>query len=113
MNYFTEKEFACKCCGVSKVDDDFLERLNFARERAGIPFKITSGYRCPKHDAEVGGKGNHDKGKASDIECDSSVNRYKMIVALLDAGFTRIGVAKTFIHADTLGDKPQHVIWLY
>lgn len=113
MNYFKEKEFACKCCGVSKIDPDFLAMLNEARERAGVPFVITSGYRCPKHDAEVGGKGNHDMGKASDVKCDNSTNRFKMIGAFIEAGFTRIGIAKTFIHVDTCEDKPQMVCWMY
>jgi zinc D-Ala-D-Ala carboxypeptidase len=113
MNYFAEKEFACRCCGVSKVDDSFLEMLNDARRIADIPFSISSGYRCPKHDAAVGGKGNHDTGKASDVKCDNSSDRIKMISAFLKAGFTRIGIAKTFIHVDTCEDKPQHVCWVY
>jgi len=113
MNYFTEKEFACKCCGVSKVDPNFLDRLNSAREISSIPFIIISGYRCPKHDADVDGKGNHDKGKAADIKCEDSVTRLKMLCAFVRSGFKRIGIAKTFIHVDTCDDKPQQVCWLY
>ena len=35
-----------------------------------------------------------------------------MVNALLNAGFRRIGIANTFIHADLDKQKP-HAIWLY
>jgi hypothetical protein len=33
--------------------------------------------------------------------------------SLLAAGFERIGIAKTFIHADRDLDLPGDVVWLY
>ena len=36
----------------------FLKKLDDARGRAKIPFKITSGYRTPKHNTKVGGVKN-------------------------------------------------------
>jgi len=50
---------------------------------------------------------------AVDIKAVTSETRYKVISALLAAGFTRIGIAKTFIHADTDPDKPANLTWVY
>lgn len=113
--YFTPKEFACSCCGVSTMKPSFLYLLNKARADAGVSFVITSGYRCPEHNAEVGGvKGSsHTKGCAVDIRCTSGNKRFKVIQSLLDAGFTRVGVSKNFIHVDNDESKPANVIWTY
>lgn len=114
-NYFKESEFACKHCGVSKMNPDTIEKLNKARELAGIPFIITSGYRCEAHNRAVGGKseGAHTSGHAVDIKADTSRPRFLIIDALIKAGFTRIGIAKTFIHVDDDPGKDQKVMWDY
>ena len=43
--------------------------LDPARQKYGGPVLVNSGYRCPKHNAEVGGVANsqHMKGEAADI----------------------------------------------
>ena len=116
-NYFSRKELECRCCGVCLVDDNLISRLNQARELAGIPFIITSGYRCEKHNAEVGGvpTSSHTKGLAVDIAFKDSNQCFKIMKSLLDAGFNRIGInfAKSFIHCDIDGDKPQNVLFKY
>lgn len=45
--------------------------LDPARRVFGGPVSVSSGYRCPKHNAEVGGVGGsqHLKGEAADICC--------------------------------------------
>ena len=48
---------------------------------------------------------------AVDIACDDSVTRQKIVSGLIKAGFTRIGISKTFIHADN--DLKTDAIWLY
>lgn len=112
MKYFKLDEFKCKCCGQAKMDDTFLSMIDDARDIAGIPFKINSGYRCPKHNKEVGSTSkNHTSGKAADISATTGPARFKIISALLDAGFTRIGIARTFIHADSM-DLTES-IWFY
>lgn len=92
-----------------------LEKLDFARTIANIPFIITSGYRCEAHNEAVGGKSNsaHTRGRAADIKATDSRSRFLIVEALLAAGFTRIGVAKTFIHADDDPTLPQEVMWDY
>lgn len=116
MQYFRTSEFRCKCgCGTTVVETELLDRLEIARGIAGIPFVVTSGYRCPAHNERVGGKSNsaHVKGLAADIRTHSSGDRYVIMLALLDAGFTRIGVARSFIHVDCDKSLPQNVMWEY
>lgn len=115
LNYFTIDEFKCPCCGKADMNKVFLKHLDIARGVAETPFFITSGYRCKKHNEEIGGSPNssHMKGLAADIKATTSTERYKIIKALLNTGFTRIGVGKDFIHVDMDKDKVQEVIWTY
>lgn len=115
-NYFKPEEFACKCgCGVNNIQEELIKKLNVARNIAGVPFKITSGYRCPEHNKKVGGVANssHIDGSAVDIYCDNDSDRFKIILGLLIAGFTRIGIGKDFIHCDIDAKKSPDVIWKY
>ena len=103
-----------------KMDATFLQMLDDARGIAGIPFKITSGYRTKEHNIEIykrlGKKpidSAHLKVKAADISCSSSRERWIIITALQDAGFNRIGIANNFIHVDSDENKSPNVIWTY
>ena len=116
MKYFTLDEFDSpdhEGSGVN-MDSNFLELLNNAREIAGIPFKITSGYRTSEHNQKVGGVQNssHLNGLAADIAVRSGNERYIILNALIRAGFKRIGIAKTYIHCDTDADK-NNSVWVY
>lgn len=116
LRHFSPTEFACKCgcgAGMEKMDPVFLGMLDEARELAGIPFVLTSAYRCPKHNRAVGGVEDsaHVRGHAVDIRCASSHERFRIVSALLEAGFRRIEAAPTWIHADTDPAKPQDVIF--
>lgn len=114
-NYFTRKELECKCCGVCLISDDLLGRLNHAREIAGIPIVLNSAYRCEKHNDAVGGSptSSHVRGKAVDIRITNNNQRFIILNALLQAGFTRLGVGSNFIHVDCDEKKAQNVIWTY
>lgn len=119
-----EEQMALKYFKLSEFDDapgtgknmkkDFLTKLDKARAIADVPFKITSGYRSKETNKRVGGvsTSSHLKGLAADISCKDSSTRQKIVNALIQAGFTRIGIADTFIHCDTDKDK-QDAIWLY
>ena len=100
---------------LDKMDKTFLLRLDEARERAGIPFVINSAYRTPEHNAKIGGKPNssHLKGLAGDISVTNSRQRFIVLNALLEVGFTRIGIADTFLHVDLDNGKSKEVIWTY
>ena len=97
------------------MDDRFLEMLDKAREYAGIPFVINSGYRTEAHNRAVGGSStsSHLDGYAADIRCLTSRDRCWMVGALFEAGFTRIGIGQTFIHVDNDPTKPEEVMWHY
>ena len=99
----------------AKMNSCFLEMLDNARDIAGIPFSINSGYRTKEHNAKVGGVegSSHTKGVACDIACSNSRARFIIISSLLEAGFTRIGVSSSFIHVDSDFEKSQDVIWTY
>lgn len=113
MDYFPEKPWACKCgCGFDSIDVELEQRLNVARFFAGIPFNIVSACRCKSHNKAEGGAKNsaHLVGSGADIECTTNYQRGVILLALYAAGFKRIGVAKTFIHADV---RPGEAVWLY
>ena len=75
MKYFRMEEFKCKCCGQVDFPENIkalVENvLDPAREKLGKPIVVNSGYRCPKHNLEVGGVVNsqHMKGEAADLCC--------------------------------------------
>ncbi|WMC09494.1 D-Ala-D-Ala carboxypeptidase family metallohydrolase [Oceanimonas pelagia] len=117
LKYFKREEFACPHCGENHIEQGFVQRLDKARAAAGVPFVINSGYRCKIHNADVGGveSSAHRVGLAADIKTPNSVVRFKILKALLDEGFTRIGVysegAGDFIHVDADPRKPAEVCW--
>lgn len=122
LKYFSLEEFDSPDLPNSGVnmDSDFLQRLDDAREIASIPFKINSGYRTKEYNQSLSAKGysaspnsSHIKGKASDIAVKDSRERWIILDALIKAGFNRIGIADTFIHVDSDGDKSPNVIWTY
>lgn len=114
---FLAKEFACPCCGEEGFKEELIEKLQLARNnlRPKSAIVINSGYRCEKHNKEVGGVvgSSHRKGLAVDIRCDHSSYRFSLIRALIGAGFKRIGIGEDFIHCDLDLEKPQNVIWDY
>lgn len=116
--HFTDVELSCKCgCGYKITDVMFLQKLEYARELAHIPFVLTSSARCIKHNAEVGGveTSAHTKGLAVDIAFKDSHQCFVIVDSLIKAGFKRIGInfAKSFIHCDTDSSKPQNVLFKY
>lgn len=94
---------------------EFLNRLAIARKHADVRFVIKSGYRTQAHNTKVGGAKNsaHTKGWAADIFASDHNTRYKIISGLIYAGFNRIGVGKSYVHADSDPTLPPHVIWHY
>lgn len=122
MRYFRRYEFDCKHCGQNRMDDQFLIELDELRHRYGKPLVITSGYRCPDHNAAVsstGRTGPHTTGRAADIGVDRK-NALAVLRIAMEMGFTGIGVQQKggarFIHLDNLPDaagQPRPTIWSY
>ena len=117
LKYFKLSEFDSpdEIGSGKKMDSKFLEKLDYARHNAGIPFKINSGYRTQEWNLKVGGRfgSSHKKGLAVDIGYTGSRERYLILSALMEVGITRFGIAKGFIHADVDNLKDPNVIWLY
>ena len=115
--FFTESEFR-RCvppCSLQDMDQQFMLQLDNARKQAGIPFVLNSAFRSVAYEKSKGrtGAGDHPQRKGVDSRCNTSSNRMKIVRALLDNGFTRIGIGKTYIHAGMGKDLPQNVIWHY
>jgi zinc D-Ala-D-Ala carboxypeptidase len=122
LRYFTLKEFDSPDLPGSgaHMNDNFLELLDKARDIAGIPFKITSGFRTPEYNRSLKKRGyqvatysSHLKGLAADIAVSNSANRLIIIESLLYVGFRRLGIGSNFIHVDLDGAKVQDLIWIY
>ena len=111
-NNFNKSEFECNC-GCEMPNEVFLQiqklasQLQCIRDFIRFPIKITSAYRCPSHNKEVGGVSNsqHVLGKASDIQVsDSSPEAiYQVIDTLAEYGHVLqggLGLYNTFTHYD-------------
>ena len=56
---FARREFACRCgCGFDTIDMRIVNIAQALRTRLGIPVRVTSGCRCERHNARVGGVRN-------------------------------------------------------
>lgn len=70
IKYFRKAEFACRCgCGADKMEEKLIRTADKVREHFNAPANVTSGRRCSKHNANVGGVSNsrHLSGKAMDF----------------------------------------------
>ena len=118
FNPKTDKKLLCTCghpeCDQRSVNQETLFKMQFIREDAGRPLKITSGGRCEYHPDEVRKKkpGDHFNRVAVDIAVSNGIERMELVRLGLKHGATAIGVAKTFVH---LGwrDTKYPVMWTY
>ena len=118
MKWFKDKEFACKCCGqlpplarenVKALVDVILDPV---RERLGKPIIVNSGYRCPKHNKEVGGVKNsqHLVGQAADVTC-SDLKRLRQLI-IENGKFDQLIDYGSFLHVSykpTGGNRHQRL----
>lgn len=109
LKYFTPEEFeqANPPCSIDDMNRFFMQRVNTARELAGIPFPVNSAYRTVEYELEQGRDGTsaHTKGLALDIGYDTPTQAFKIIKALMAVGFSRIIVYKSWIHVDADPNK--------
>ena len=115
--HFDEAEFLCKHCGAGagKISPRLIALLEAMRQVYGRAIRIASGYRCPKHNADVGGvpSSAHLTGEAADIVAIFAGDRYGLLDAAFAAGARRVGVGGSFLHVDVSTTLPQDVCWLY
>lgn len=74
IRHFQRGEFACKCgqhCDgfPAEPEESLIRAAEEVREHFGAPVTVSSGVRCPAHNARVGGVSNsrHLTGKAMDF----------------------------------------------
>lgn len=109
----------CHCCGglpEGGINPILLDKLDELRERIGVPIHVSCMYRCPEHNAEVGGVSNsqHVLGNAADIYTDTlSVDELGDNAA--EVGFDGIGryYGDEFVHVDVRdnGESPNTYQW--
>lgn len=123
--HFSEDEFWCRgqdqgtcSCGHSlKIDPRLIELLEELRDIiGGLPLHINSGYRCPQHNAAIGGVSNsqHTKGTAADVARPSHLSFDEFAWYVDQLAFDGIGLYRCsdFIHVDVRdGGIGSHIYW--
>lgn len=90
------EEFACKCgCGSAPMDILLVDLVTWLQSLTEVT--IVSGYRCPVHNAAVGGRLNsyHTRGMAIDIQFDDADFGEKLLKTYLKKhGITYVDVVR-------------------
>lgn len=111
----TYKYFSAAEVAKWQLKPEMWAKLDKARELAGVPFVITSGLRTVGENSAIDGaaqNSSHLRGYGCDLRVKNSSERFKILKALLDVGFTRLSDRyDTHIHADCDPELPQNVAW--
>ena len=124
VEFFNRSEFACKHCGRCEMDETFVMRIDELRRKFGEPLRVSSGYRCPEHNAAVsstGADGPHTTGRAVDLVVSRGEAHRLLKLIMTMGGFSGVGIqqkgAGRFLHIDDLRDNetagPRPTIWSY
>lgn len=116
--YFTDAEFVCRCgCGLSKLDPAMLDILDRARTLFGKPLVISSGTRCPAHNAAIGGAphsahlvGPDGFSHAADILIESDFERWTLFQIFDQLGVVRFEVSNKHLHVDNADYLPRPIL---
>ena len=107
---FSSDEFSCRCCGQFVVDARLTSALQSLRDKVG-PLHVPCAYRCPKHNAAVGGeaKSLHTLGRAADIVATQVDLKSLYLLCLTIPAFKDSGIGlypdEGFIHVDVGREK--------
>lgn len=100
---FSREEFTCRCgCGLMAINPAIVQRLQVIRDIVDLPIHILSGYRCNKHNLEVGGakESQHMMGNAIDFRIeDYSMQHLAIMLDKWSGGF-HFYQSNNFIHID-------------
>ena len=98
---FAPAEIASRGDGSILIAPDALDRLQALRDALRRPVIVTSAYRDPVHNAQVGGAplSRHKAGDAFDIALRGH-DRAEMLEVARAAGFTGFGFYSSFLHID-------------
>ena len=103
QQHFRAEELSCPCghCERVVVHWALVELLQRIRWRIGRPIIVTSGYRCPEHNAAVGGTPSslHMFGMAADLQCEGLTPQMLADVAT-ECGAGGLGLYPRHLHVD-------------
>ena len=106
--YFKLDEFACPCCKKVMLHPKLLSKLVELRNILERPVMVTSGYRCPKYNQEVGGviSSYHCIGLAADVTV-KDIDLLVLLEICENLDFDGIGFyeKKGFLHLDVRPTK--------
>lgn len=115
--FFDSKEFASRDgaespYGPMQVQEPLIELLNAIRRDYGKPIVVTSGYRSPDHNREVGGVANsyHVQGLAADIRpVEANKDDLPLLrdICIRLNGTGGVGIYDTFVHVDVRGYRAR------
>lgn len=111
--FFNRIEFKCNCynCKPYAVDAELLEVLEDVREHFDAPVYITSGWRCEKHNTNVGGAkdSKHLYGIAADFKVRnvSPIDVHGYLVERYPDCYG-IGLYSSWVHLDV---RPERARW--
>ncbi len=112
--HFVSTEFDCHgsgCCSQTVVNEKLIEYLEKIRSYFNAPITITSPYRCPTHNARIGGAvgSRHSKGDAADIVVKGvaprDVAKYAESIGIMGIGLYETSSDGHFVHIDTRDKK--------
>ncbi len=126
--HFKREELACKCCGEMKYTLQAVTQLEALRVEYGVAMRLSSGYRCPKHNQEVSSSGSNgphtvymDNNIAVNV-LEYGNHAFELVELAIAYGWQGIGLQqkgdyhKRFVHLDRLGSdigRPRPWIWTY
>lgn len=104
----TSSEFSCQCsydyCKATLISKKLIKAFEKFRILVDVRLRINSGYRCPQHNQDVGGKpkSRHQAGQAIDISLTTlgHLTRGDIEHAAKSSGFTFLIFYKHFVHCD-------------
>lgn len=102
--HFSDSELACHHCNVNGVVQELLDALEALRLKVGAPIVVNCAYRCPAHNAAVGGvrDSQHVLGRAADIQVAGKTARALYGAALQVPQIKGLGVSdhQGYLHID-------------
>lgn len=120
VKYLKAREFA----NPDQMGFEFIMWLDRVRELAGVPIVVTSSYRTPEHNREVGGAQDS---AHTDVPCNAvdigerprpsdpnwNYSRFRIISAAIQLGCRRLGMyANGSLHLDMTEDaRPAERFW--
>ncbi len=109
-SHFSLQELKCKCsfeeCQITFVCERVVYLLERLREKVCQSILITSGYRCPRYNKQIGGapESQHITGYGVDLYV-PGVKISKLAKLAKQVGFLGIGEYKAHIHVDIYKER--------